>query len=258
MTGNKATYAIAVAIFAGLSTIAVASIPSNSTETNFINNDLEAYGQYAPIVGIRQNVITVAGSASTSSDPNLLVVSFGLETQGSTASQATQENAQRMNAVIGAVMDLGIDEKDISTSGFSVSPIYDKTRQFVTGYRTSNIVTVKTDKLEMAGEIIDTAVDAGANRVNNIFFTLSDELRKKLSDQLIGEAVKDAKMKADLALQPLGQQIIGVKNVALEHFAVPQPVVFERFAAEAGAPTPIFESEQQVSLSVTVTFLISQ
>ncbi|MFQ5969922.1 MAG: SIMPL domain-containing protein [Nitrososphaerales archaeon] len=258
MADNKTTYVIAAAIFAGLSVIAMTSIYTNNPETSLINNELEAYGQYSPIIGIRQNVITVSGSASTSTDPNQLVISFGLETQASTASQATQENAQRMNAVVNAVKELGINEKDISTSSFSVSPIYDKTRQFVTGYRTSNIVTVKTDKLEMAGEIIDTAVGAGANRVNSLFFTLSDDLKKKLSDQLIGEAVKDAKMKAEMALEPLGQQIIGVKLVSLEHFVVPRPVTFERFAADVAAPTPIFEAEQQVSISVVVTFLISQ
>jgi len=259
MAGNKATYVIAAAIFAGLSMIAVAGIYSNNTGTNLLynnNSDLEAYAQYSPIIGIRQNVITVSGSASTSADPDRVVVSFGLETQATTASQATQENAQKMNAVINAVKSLGITEKDISTSMFSVFPVYDRTGQFVTGYRTSNIVTVKTEKLEMAGQLIDTATDAGANRVNSIFFTLSDDLRKKLSDQLIGEAVKDAKMKAELALQPLGQQIIGVKHVALELFAVPQPVAFERITAEALAPTPIFESEQQVTMSVTAIFLI--
>ncbi|MFQ5920508.1 MAG: SIMPL domain-containing protein [Nitrososphaerales archaeon] len=259
MTGNKATYTIAAAIFAGLSMIAVTGLSSNSVENIQVGNEQEAYAQYGSIVGIRQNVITVSGAASTSSDPDKLVVSFGLETQATTASEATQENASRMTDVVNAVMALGITEDEISTSGFQVSPVYDREYKFITGYRTSNVVTVQTDKLDMASQIIDTAVGAGANRVNNIFFTLSDELRKTLSDQLIDEAVKDAKTKAELALQPLEKKIIGVKSVSLEHFAVPQPFKFDRAVAEAvpvAAPTPIFESEQQVSMSVNVIFLI--
>jgi uncharacterized protein YggE len=257
MTGNKQTYAIAIAIFAGLTVIAATNIFSGSVENNYAE-DLEAYAQYSPIVGIRQNAITVSGSASTSADPDQLVVSFGVDTQALTASDATQQNAQKMTAVVNAVQELGIKKDEISTSNFSIFPVYDKEGRSITGYRTSNTVTVTTDKLQLASKIIDTAVDAGANRVNNIFFTLSDDVRKKLSDQLIEEAVKDAKMKAELALKPLDMQIIGVKSISLEHFIIPQPIPFERVAAEAAfaPPTPIFESEQQVSMSVTVVFLI--
>ncbi len=262
MTDNRQTYIIAipiaVAIFAGLAVIAITNNSGDgSIEKSAIDN-LEAYAQYSPIVGIRQNAITVSGSASTSAAPDQLVVSFGVDTQALTASDATQQNAQKMSAVVSAVQELGIKKDEISTSNFSIFPVYDKEGRSITGYRTSNTVTVTTDKLQLASKIIDTAVDAGANRVNNIFFTLSDDIRKKLSDQLIEEAVKDAKMKAELALKPLDMQIIGVKSISLEHFGIPQPVPFEMFAKEAAMapPTPIFESEQQVSMSVTVVFLI--
>ncbi len=255
MAGNTATYAIAVAIFAGLSMIAVTNIFSNDIDTA-LTSELEAYAQYSPIIGIRQNVITVSGAASTSADPNQLVVSFGLETQGSTASQATEENAQKMDTVVNAVKELGISTEEISTSRFSVSPVYDRDGRFITGYRTSNIITVKTRQLEKASEIIDTAIAAGANRVNSVSFTLSDDLRKRLSDQLIGEAVKDAKMKAELALGPLGKEIIGVKSISLEHFAIPQAVAYATLEAADARSTPIFEAEQRVTVSITAIFLI--
>ena len=258
MAGSKTTYVIAAAIFAGLSLVALTNIFSDEIETE-LTNESEAYAQYSSLVGIRQNIITVSGSASTGVDPNRVVISFGLETQGTTASQATEDNAQKMDAVVNAVKELGIDDEEISTSMFSVSPVYDRDRRFITGYRTSNILTVNTDQLDKASQIIDTAVAAGANRVNNVFFTLSDDLRKRVSDQLIGEAVNDAKMKAELALQPLGKEILGVKSVSLEHFGIPQPVSFERISMAPSAepaPTPIFESEQRVTMSVSVIFLI--
>lgn len=255
MADKKPIYLIAAAIFAGLSMIAITNNHSSSSDISF-DSDWDAYAQYSPIIGIRQNIITVSGSASTSADPNQFVVSFGLETQAPTASQATQGNAQKMNAVISAVMDAGITEEEISTSTFSVSPVYDRDRTFITGYRTSNIVTVETDQLDKASEIIDSAVEAGANRVNNVFFTLSDDLRKRLSDQLIQQAVMDAEMKAELALEPLERQIVGVKSVSLDQFVAPFPVQDVRLGEAAGAPTPIFEGQHQVTMNVTVIFLI--
>ncbi len=256
MADTKAIYAIAVAVFAGLAVIALTNQFATNTETRLIGEQ-EAYAQYGSIVGIRQNIITVQGSASSSVDPDLLVVSFGVETQATTASQATQENAQKMNAVVNAVMALGITKDDISTSDFAVYPIYDTDYRFITAYEVSNMVTVETAQLDKASQIIDTATGAGANRVNNVFFTLSGETMKKVSDQLIGESVKDAKSKAGLALEPLDMHVTGVKSVSLEYFSIPQPVpLLERAVAAEAVPTPIFESEQQVSMSVTVIFLI--
>ncbi len=64
MAGIKTTYVIAAAIFAGLSLVALTNIFSDEIETE-LTNESEAYAQYSSLVGIRQNIITVSGSAST-------------------------------------------------------------------------------------------------------------------------------------------------------------------------------------------------
>lgn len=83
---------------------------------------------------------------------------------------------------------------------------------------------------------------------------------KKVRDELTADAVKDAKMKAENALAPLGKQIIGVKSVSLSEFGIPPPIIqFDRLTskAEGAAPQiPIFKSEQEVSTTVSVIFLI--
>lgn len=254
MAGNKAIYAIAAAVFAGLALVSATNYMQNDTSIDSIDN--EAFAQ--SVIGIRQNVITVTGSAFKDVEPDQVVISFGLETQALTADQATALNAETMNKVVDAVKATGITEKEISTSRFNVFPNYDSTGRIITGYTASNIISVKTKMLDKTSMIIDASVEAGANRVENVYFTLSDEMQKQLRDQLIGDAIKDAQNRAAKALQPLNKQIIGVKSVSLSDFGIPGPIpVFERMMLKEGIPsTPIFTTEQQVSMSATVIFLI--
>jgi len=256
MAGNKAIYAIAVAIFAGLSLIGATNL---LTQNTIINLDSEGQAFAQSTIGIRQNIISVTGTASKDVAPDEVVINFGVETQSLTASDASQQNAATMNNVVKAVKDLGITEQEVSTSRFNIWPNYDKSGRVITGYTASNIVSVKTEQLTKASQIIDAAVGAGANRVESIFFTLSNELNKQVRDELIADAVQDAKMRAEKALAPLGKQIIGVKSVSLAEFGIPPPIVpFESRTTlgDVVAPTPIFKSEQQVSTSVSVIFLI--
>jgi len=256
MAGNKPIYAIAIAIFAGLSLIGVTNFLTQNTVTPIFDSEDQAFAQSA--VGIRQNIVSVTGTASKDVAPDEVVINFGVETQALSAAEASQKNSATMNNIVEAVKDLGISDDEISTSRFNIWPNYDSSGRVITGYTASNIVSVKTDQIAKASQIIDAAVDAGANRVESIYFTLSSELDKQVRDELIADAVQDAKMKAEKALAPLTKHIIGVKSVALSEFGIPPPIMPFDMMAKAGveSSTPIFKSEQQVSTSVSVIFLI--
>ncbi len=115
--------------------------------------------------------------------------------------------------------------------------------------------------MDLAADIIDSAVGVGANRIDSVYFTLSPEKQLQIKDDLIGKAVLNAKSKAENALAPLNHQIIGVKAVSLSEFGMPPPMPMFRadfaMAESAGmAPTPVFSSEQDVSTTASVIFLI--
>jgi len=217
----------------------------------------------------REKVISVTGTATTSVDPDLLVIQFGVETQELTARQALESNSNLMTSVVNAITTAGIKEDDISTSRFNIQPIYDSFQDKATGrytqelkgYRVSNIVMVETKSLNSAAAIIDGGVSAGANRVDSVYFTLSPQKQLEVKDNLISQAVKNAESKANKALGPLNHKIIGVKAISLSEFGIPypQPVyAMDSFAkAEASfAPTPVFSSDQDVSTTANVIFLI--
>ena len=219
----------------------------------------------------REKTISVTGSASASVKPDQLNISFGVETQEKTAKEALDANSVQMNEVIAAIKKAGIPESDIGTSSFNIYPVYESyedkltTRwtQELVGYKVSNIVTVQTSKLDGAASIIDNAVNAGVNRVDSVYFSLAPATYQKLKDDLLEKAITNAKTRAQKALTPLDYKIIGVKLVSLDEFVMPYPSPMYKMEAAsydmggaARAPTPVFSTDQDVSTSASVVFII--
>jgi uncharacterized protein YggE len=217
----------------------------------------------------REKVISVTGNAISSVEPNLVNISFGVEVQEKTAKDALASNSELMNKVITAVKQVGITDAEIGTSQFNIYPVYNyyqekdtgKNVQELIGYKVSNIINIKTEKLDSIAQIIDGAVDAGVNRVDSVYFSLSPDFASKLKDDLLEKAVLNAKSKAELALSPLNYKIIGVKAISLSEFSIPYPMpmydmAYSEGAAKSSMPTPIFSSDQDVNTSVNVVFLI--
>ncbi len=254
------------AMLAALAVIVIVSI----TVFASVQNSDKAFGQQATpnLYPSREKTISVTGTAATDASPDLVSIQFGVDTEAKTAKDAGSSNAQMMTAVVAAVQNLGITTDEISTTGYSISPIYNQTKpdpltgisnQVLAGYRVSNTLLVKTTKLSLAGNIIDAATQAGANRIDDISFSLSPAKQQTIQDSLINQAVLNAKSRAEKALDPLNQTITGVKMVNVSDFNVPPPPRYYGAMANMAVPavsTPVFTSNQQVSTSVDVTFLI--
>ena len=216
----------------------------------------------------REKVISVTGTAISSVEPDLVNISFGVEIQEKTAIDALAANSELMSKVIASIKQVGITDSEISTSQFNIYPVYESYQeketgiytQKLVGYKVSNIVNVKTEKLDSVAAIIDSAVSAGVNRVDSVFFSLSPEVYSKLKDDLLEKAILNAKSKAEKALSPLDYKIIGVKEISLSEFSMPYPTPMYDMAygamEKSAAPTPIFSSDQDVSTSANVVFLI--
>lgn len=261
MTTTK--HKIMLATIAAIAIIATAHVANMQTSN-------QAFAQQV-IPPSREKTIAVTGTATTSIDPDLLRIQFGVEVQAKTAKEAIDANTVAMNNVVNAIKELGITEDELSTSSFNIYPVYDSitdpktgvyVRSELVGYRVSNILSIETTKLSMAGDIIDAATEAGANRVDGVFFTLSPQKQLSAQDELIGNAIENAKAKAEKALAPLDQRIIGVKYVSLSDFGYPpEPILYDYYYSKAdvgGAreSTQIFSSDQDVTTTASVVFLI--
>lgn len=211
---------------------------------------------------------SVTGVATSSVPPDRLIVVFGVEVIAETAREALSTNSETMGAVIDSLRSAGVADDEISTSNLRIYPQYsygESDEPSITGYSVSNTVRVETGLLGSATEIIDGGVAAGANRVETVSFDLSAVARRTVSDALIERAVLDARQKAEAAIEPLGQRIVGVKSVSLID-APPDrwmPAGLARasadYALESGAaPTPVFASDATVTVQAQVSFLIAE
>ena len=217
-----------------------------------------------------EQTISVSGSATASSNPDTLVIVLGVESEAKTANESLSQNSNSLNSVISSLTNSGLTEDDIQTSNFSIYPTYDSIKDFngnwqqvLTGYRVSNILSIQTDKIGSAGDIIDAAVSSGANRVDNVSFQLSDKKLQKISDDLIADAIYDATQKAEKALVPLKQKIVGVKSVVIHdnvvpYYDSPMRASFDGFAESSMKSAPIMSGDEEITTNVSVVFYISQ
>ena len=217
-----------------------------------------------------EQTISVSGAATASSNPDTLIIVLGVESEAKTANESLSENSNSLNSVISSLSDSGISKDDIQTSNFSIYPLYDSIKdsngnwqQILNGYRVSNILSIQTEKIDSAGDIIDVAVSSGANRVDDVSFQLSDNKLEKISDDLIADAINDATQKAEKALVPLKQKIVGVKSVVIHdnvvpYYDSPMRASFDGFAESSMKSSPIMSGDEEISTNVSVVFYISQ
>jgi uncharacterized protein YggE len=202
--------------------------------------------------------ITVTGEGSVFGTPDIAVVTLGAEANAATVSDARSQAGQSMDAMLKALKDGGVAEKDVQTTRFSVQPQYDftKQQQTIIGFIVSNIATIKIRDIDKTGELIDAAVGAGGDRtrVENLQFTIDDPAT--LEDQAREKAMAEAKSKAD-ALAKAGGVQLGKPRSITEGGGV-TPIAFDQSAfreAAAGAPsTQIQVGQLEVTVQVSVVY----
>ena len=133
--------------------------------------------------------LNVNGLGQVYLTPDIAYIYIGVHTEGATASEAVDSNKTQTNSVIDALKKAGVDEKDIRTTNFSIWP----SQQYspdgaITGtvYMVDNSVYVTVRNLDGLGDLLDSAISAGANNINSIQFDVADKT----------EAVKEARTKA--------------------------------------------------------------
>ena len=205
--------------------------------------------------------IEVSGEAETRVSPDTVQLDFGVSTRAGSAAEAARQNATRMKAVLDAVRKALGPAGQIGTGTYTLRPEYDAPRDGrppkVTGYHASNVVRVETRELARVGELIDLAVEAGANQVQRIAFTLSDPgtaRRRALND-----AVLDARAEAETIAKALGVALGPVQSVIEQDSGPVRPFMQDAMVARAeAAATPIEPGSVSVRARVLMRVLLAR
>lgn len=198
--------------------------------------------------------IAVTGVGQVQAKPDMATMSAGVTILGDTAKQAVADNSELMQTILKAMKSFGIDERDMQTSNFSVSPRYSRPDRNqapaeIIGYQVSNTVVVIVRDIDSLGQAIDKFVSAGANDIRGVQFGFSQP--QVLEDQARVKAVEDARRKAGLFAETAGVEIDRV--VRIEELGASTPAPFMA-RAEMMSSVPIAPGEETVTARVNVTF----
>ena len=200
-----------------------------------------------------QRTITVTGDGAFTANPDSVEADIGVTSLRDTLQEAIAENNQKMAAAIAALKELGIAEKDIQTVRFDVElerAIYNGP---ITGYRVSNQLHITIRDLTRAGEVLDRAIEAGANDVSQIHFAANDvaELEKEARQR----AIADAMSKAREMVEVTGAKLGSVLTINTLSYNPPLVARYAVMSADAKS-VPLEPGELQLKVSVQVVFAI--
>jgi hypothetical protein len=203
-------------------------------------------------------MITVSGEATVSVAPDQAEIEAGVTSDAKTAREASEANNAAMGKLLLALKAANIDEKDIHTSRLSLQPQYAPNRPGpapVAGYRASNRVTVRLHDVLKVASTIDMLVGAGATDLGGVGFSVSNA--SKLLDEARGQAVADARRKAEIYAKAAGVALGAPLDISEQ--GAPGPMPFRKMAAGmAVSSTPVAQGEETLQVTVSVSWAIKQ
>lgn len=233
----------------------------------FIGMQLAPAQQLNPAVAAQPaaapaRTITVVGSGSTFVEPDVAQATIGVNVSAQTIDDASQQVNERMSAVMAALDEMGVAEKDIQTADYSIyfeeQPTSPNGETPPGKYRVSNQVRVTIRELDRVAEILDAVVAAGANNIYGVSFTREDidAARSDARTQAIEDAKARAQEYADLNDLTLGDVV-----VVSEVIGNNAPMFDRGFPAQGlggGGGPSIAPGQLEVLVQVQVTYAASK
>ncbi len=201
--------------------------------------------------------ITASGKGEVMVTPDTAYINVGVTTQNADAKMASDLNSAKMNALFDAVKAVGIADEDIKTVNYSINPMYDysNSKPTITGYTASNIVRITVRDIQSVSSVIDAAVAAGSNDIQNISFDLLDK-SQAYADALTA-AVNDAKSKVDVMAAAVGiTQTSPLTIVESSTTSYPIYNSAPKLMADMAEATPISQGQMSITANVTVEYKI--
>ena len=148
--------------------------------------------------------LVTSGEGEVLVTPDRAFVDIAVETAAPTAVEAAAENARLIATVSEAIQRAGIPAAAISGAGYYVSAhtVYEQGTSRQQGYRAANTLRIETERFDRLGPVVDAALAAGANRVNDVRYTVRDPAAARRG--AIAAAVRRARDDAEAMARAAG------------------------------------------------------
>jgi len=213
-----------------------------------------------PMIPAAGTVLDVSAEGRTTRVPDVATIRAGVVSQAATAAAALSDNAQRMNRVLAALKKAGVAPRDIATASVGLSPQYryaENQPPVITGYQATNSVSVRFRDVAKSGVILDALVGEGANQIDGP--NLSIDQPDAALDEARADAVKRARARAELYARAAGMRVTRIVSITEngENAGSPNPPMLMARASMAKDSTQIVAGEKDVTVSVSVRFLLN-
>lgn len=195
-----------------------------------------------------------------------LQITISVVELGENAEAVLASNSTKMQAVIANLEGIGLTKEDYRTGRFNIHPTYtpypkdppSNWKPSINGYEVTNSITIKTNKITLAGKMIDAANKAGANSIENIHFALHDA-RSHWHEAIsiaTTNAINDANVIAQAASVKLGRLL----SISLDSTNCINPRANNIYFAKsmgADAVPPIEGGDVTVTANVSIVYEIN-
>ncbi|MET7983428.1 MULTISPECIES: SIMPL domain-containing protein [unclassified Streptomyces] len=157
--------------------------------------------------------LSVFGAGSVRAEPQLVRVRLAVDLLESSPDEAFRKAGTAVSGLREAVRRHGIPDASVSGSKLKLNSEYDgygAGRKFL-GYRCQASYTIETEAVDDLQQLIVDAVDAGANRVDDVTFDVLD--KPAMRDEARRRAVAAARRKAEVYAQAAGVSLGTVLHV---------------------------------------------
>jgi uncharacterized protein YggE len=202
--------------------------------------------------------VTVSGTGVVNLRPDTATITLGVSetAKGAVAAQTTVN--KKIAAVKKALIKAGAKEADISVSDLSVWGVYDYSgeTQKLTGYSASHTLNITTADMEQVGPLVDAALDAGANQLQGVSFSVKDD--GEAYNQALKLAVEKAREKAEVLAAATGVALGSLVSLNESDNFGYAPYANAKYAvADEGmgaAPTQVDTGMVTISATVTAVY----
>jgi uncharacterized protein YggE len=207
--------------------------------------------------------ITVSAEGKTTATPDLAEITFSVVTQGQNPSTLSNNNNQKMSAVLEFIGSQGIATSDIATTNYNLQPAYQwdngTQRNFITGYTLTQTVEVKVRNISKVASVLGGLAPLGVNQVGGVDFTFADQNTVVAAAR--ADAFTQALAKAKDMASEAGVSLGKVVNVSENNYLpMPQPVygVSSPMSIGAMAVAPSIQpGTQDITDTVTITYQLN-
>jgi uncharacterized protein len=215
------------------------------------------------------NTITVEGTGTGTSIPDLAVVTFSVTEEATTVAAAQSEATAKTDAALDALSGLGIEEKDVKTIAYNVYPRYENTpvcysgycpptrNPQIIGYEVSQTVEVKVRDTAKAGDVLQALGSLNVQNISGPSFQVDeeDEIRNVAREEAIAEAKAKAKALADQLGVRLGKVVSFYENPGYMPYGMGGGYDGVKMEVAASAPA-LPTGEQETTVTVNITYEI--